>query len=177
MSISSTRLTLLIEIETDHIDMALQASALRSCCTAPRRPGWTDATVAGLQTARGRPCAAAHCPLLDSPAVPGVLPRAVLAGPCALEASFVTVKTQRTQCSKKQKNRAGMYLYRKMTQQNRAGMYLYRKMTGHFWEIALRCICTEKQPVIQHPRVFSRSGTKENTSTVQTRTDSCVVTP
>ena len=52
------------------------------CCTAPRRPGWTDATVAGLQTARGRPCAAAHCPLLDSPAVPGVLPRAVLAGPC-----------------------------------------------------------------------------------------------
>jgi hypothetical protein len=23
-----------------------------------------------LQTARGRPCAAAHCPLLDSPAVP-----------------------------------------------------------------------------------------------------------
>jgi len=111
---------------------------------APRRPGWTDAAVAGLQTARGRPCAAAHCPLLDSPAVPGVLPRAVLAGPCALEASFVTVKTQRTQCSKKQKNRAGMYLYRKMTQQNRAGMYLYRKMTGHFSEIALGCICTEK---------------------------------
>ena len=37
---------------------------------APRRPGWTDAAVAGLQTARGRPCAAAHCPLLDSPAVP-----------------------------------------------------------------------------------------------------------
>ena len=31
MSIPSTRLTLLIEIETDHIDMALQASALRSC--------------------------------------------------------------------------------------------------------------------------------------------------
>ena len=157
------------------------------CCTAPslagprraapRRPGWTDAAVAGLQTARGRPCAAAHCPLLDSPAVPGVLPRAVLAGPCALEASFVTVKTQRTQCSKKQKNRAGMYLYRTMTQQNRAGMYLYRKMTGHFWEIALRCICTEKQPVIRHPRVFSRSGTKVNTNTVQTRTDSCVVTP
>ena len=88
------------------------------------------AAVAGLQTARGRPCAAAHCPLLDSPAVPGVLPRTVLAGPCALEASFVTVKTQRTQCSKKQKNRAGMYLY--------------RKMTGHFWEIALGCICTEK---------------------------------
>ena len=85
----------------------------------------------------------------------------------------MTVKTQRTQCSKKQKNRAGMYLYRKMTQQNRAGMYLYRKMTGHFSEIALRCICTEKQPVIRHPRVFSRSGTKENTSTVQTRTDSC----
>ena len=41
------------------------------------------AAVAGLQTARGRPCAAAHCPLLDSPAVPCVLPRAVLAGPCA----------------------------------------------------------------------------------------------
>ena len=28
------------------------------------------AAVAGLQTARGRPCAAAHCPLLDSPSVP-----------------------------------------------------------------------------------------------------------
>ena len=28
------------------------------------------AAVAELQTARGRPCAAAHCPLLDSPAVP-----------------------------------------------------------------------------------------------------------
>ena len=51
------------------------------------------AAVAGLQTARGRPCAAAHCPLLDSPAVPGVLPRAVLAGPCALEASFDRHKT------------------------------------------------------------------------------------
>ena len=103
------------------------------------------AAVAGLQTARGRPCAAAHCPLLDSPAVrraaPSWLDRVLQ---CTRGQGCVTVKNQRTLCSKKQKNRAGMYLYRKMTQQNRAGMYLYRKMTGHFSEIALGCICTEK---------------------------------
>ena len=75
---------------------------------APRRPGWTDAAVAGLQTARGRPCAAAHCPLLDSPAVRRAAPSwldHVLQ--CTRGQGCVTVKNQRTLCSKQQKNRAG----------------------------------------------------------------------
>ena len=46
-------------------------------------------------------CAAAHCPLINAPAVLGVLPRAVLAEPwsaSALEAKVVAVKNQRTLC-------------------------------------------------------------------------------